>query len=156
MNLKAVKVFVKKMFNSKKQEKMVRIIGYKKRTSEQGKDFFVLELQGGISMVKSVETGKLYATANRATISSTFDEATCQALIGTELEGKVQKVPSEPYEYTVRETGEVITLSHRFEYVEDEKAVAPKVEMSNTSFRDVMKNGYDEENTFSKNGQLVH
>lgn len=141
---------------TQKSENMVRIIGYKKRTTEQGKEFFVLELQGGITMVKSVETGKLYATANKATISSTFDEATCNALIGTELEGKVQKAPSEPYEYTVRETGEVIMLSHRFEYVEEDKVVTPKVELSQTSFRDVMKNGYDEENTFSKNGELVH
>jgi hypothetical protein len=141
---------------------MVRIIGYKKRTSEQGKEFFVLELQGGISMVKSVETGKLYATANRATISSTFDEATCHALLGSELEGRIERVPSTSYEYTVRETGEVITLSHRFEYVEDvkdvkdTKEIAPKAEMSGTSFRDVMKNDYDEENSFSKNGELVH
>lgn len=155
MFLKAVKVFAKKCL-TQKLENMVRIIGYKKRTTEQGKEFFVLELQGGISMVKSVETGKLYATANKATISSTFDEATCKALIGSELEGKVQKVPSAPYEYTVRETGEVITLAHRFEYIEDEKEIAPKVELSQTSFRDVMKNGYDEENTYSKNGELVH
>lgn len=135
---------------------MVRIIDYKKRTTEEGKEFFVLEIQSGITMTKSKENGKFYATANKATISSTFDEATCQALIGTELEGRIDKVVSDPYEYTVRETGEVITLTHRFEYVEAEKAVASKVEMSNTSFRDVMKNGYDEENTFSKNGELVN
>lgn len=135
---------------------MVRIIGYKKRTTEQGKDFFVLELQGGITMVKSVETGKLYATANKATISSTFDEQTCKALLGTELEGRIAKVICEPYEYTIRETGEVIMLSHRFEYVEDEKEIIPKVEMSKTSFRDVIKNSYEEENAFSNKGQLVH
>jgi hypothetical protein len=135
---------------------MVRIIGYKKRETEDGKEFFVLELQGGVSMEKSKTTGKFYVTANKATISSTFDEATCKALIGSELEGRVEKVTSEPYEYTVRETGEVITLSHRFQYVEDEKVVAPKAEMSKTTFRDVMKNSYDEENTFSKNGELVH
>jgi hypothetical protein len=145
-----------KKYLTQKLENMVRIIGYKKRETELGKEFFVLELQGGITMVKFIETGKLYATANKATISSTFDEATCNALIGTELEGKVQKVLSEPYEYTVRETGEVIILSHRFEYVEEDKVVTPKVELSQSSFRDVMKNGYDEENTFSKNGELVH
>lgn len=135
---------------------MVRIIGYKKRETEEGKEFFVLELQGGVSMVKSKETDKFYVTANKATISSTFDDATCKALIGTELEGRIEKVASDPYEYTVRETGEVITLSHRFEYVEDDKAIVPVVELSQTSFRDVIKSGYDEENTFSKNGELVH
>lgn len=135
---------------------MVRIIGYKKRETEDGREFYVLELQGGVTMVKSKETGKFYVTANKATISSTFDAATCEALIGTELNGQIVKIDSDPYQYTVKETGEVITLSHRFEYVDEEKAVAPKVEMSKTSFRDVMKNGYDEENTFSKNGELVH
>ncbi len=62
---------------------MVRIVNYQKRTTEQGKEFFVLELQGGIEMVKSAETGKFYVTARKASISSTFDELTCQALIGT-------------------------------------------------------------------------
>jgi hypothetical protein len=52
-----------KMFNSKKIKKMVRIINYKKRT-EDGKEFFVLELQGGIEMVKK-ETGKFYVTARK-------------------------------------------------------------------------------------------
>ncbi|MDR7208414.1 hypothetical protein [Flavobacterium piscis] len=146
----------KKCLTQKNKRKMVRIIGYKKRETEEGKEFFVLEIQGGVSMEKSKTTGKFYVTANKATISSTFDEATCNALIGTELEGRVEKVASDPYEYTIRETGEVITLSHRFEYVEEENAVASKVEMSKTSFRDVMKNGYDEENTFSKNGELIH
>lgn len=135
---------------------MVKIIGFKRRETEEGKVFFVLELQGGITMVKSKETNKFYVTANKATISSTFDEQTCRALLGTELEGRIEKVASEPYQYTVKETGEVIMLSHRFEYMEDEKEIIPKVEMSKTSFRDVMKNNYEEENTFSSNGQLVH
>ena len=35
---------------------MVRIIDYKKRQAEDGREFFVLELSGGIEMVKS-QTG---------------------------------------------------------------------------------------------------
>jgi hypothetical protein len=134
---------------------MVRIINYKKRETEEGKEFFVLELQGGIEMVKSKETGKFYVTARKASISSTFDELTCQALIGTELPGKVEKVECEAYEYTIKDTGEVITLNHRFEYSEEEKVSTPKVEMSKMSFDDVMKNSQDE-NSFSSNGQLQH
>jgi hypothetical protein len=134
---------------------MVRIISYKKRETEDGKEFFVLELQGGIEMVKSKETGKFYVTARKASISSTFDELTCQALIGTELPGKVEKVECEAYEYVIKDTGEVITLTHRFEYVEEEKATKPKVEMSKLSFNDVMKDSQDE-NSFSSNGQLQH
>jgi hypothetical protein len=38
----------------------------------------LFELQGGIEMVKSKETDKFYVTARKASISSTFDELTCQ------------------------------------------------------------------------------
>lgn len=52
----------------------------------------------------------------KASITSTFDELTCQALIGTQMQGSIQKVECEPYEYTVKDTGEVIVLHHRFVY----------------------------------------
>ncbi len=71
------------------------------------------------------------------------------------MPGKVEKVETEPYDYTVKDTGEVITLTHRFEYIAEEKVSVPKVEMSNLSFKDVMKNT-DDENAFSQNGELVH
>ena len=134
---------------------MVRIINYKKRETGDGKEFFVLELQGGIEMVKSKETGKFYVTARTSSISSTFDELTCQALIGTELPGKVEKVECEAYEYVIKDTGEVITLTHRFEYVEEEKASAPKVEKSKTTVDEFMSN-IPSGNSFSTNGQLQH
>lgn len=111
------------MFNSKKLRKMVRISNYIKRTTEEGKDFFVLELQGGIEIVKSQETGKSYMTARKASMSCTFDELTCKSLIGTELPGSVKKVTCEEYAYTIKDTGEIITLNHRFEYVETEEPV---------------------------------
>lgn len=102
---------------------MVRISNYIKRTTEEGKDFFVLELQGGVEIVRSQETGKNYMTARKASMSCTFDEATCKSLIGTELPGSVKKVQCEEYSYTIKDTGEVITLSHRFDYVDTEVAV---------------------------------
>lgn len=134
---------------------MVRIINYKKRETEDGNEFFVLELQGGIEMVKSKETSKFYITARKASISSTFDELTCQALIGTELPGKVEKVECEAYDYTIKDTGEVIVLTHRFDYVEEEKATAPKVEKSKTTVDEFMSN-IPSGNAFSSNGQLQH
>lgn len=116
---------------------MVRISNYQKRTTEEGKEFFTLELQGGVEIVKSRETGKNYMTARKASMSCTFDELTCQSLIGTELPGSVRKVACEDYSYTIKETGEIITLSHRFEYVEHE---APKYspEKSNTTIEEFM------------------
>jgi hypothetical protein len=133
---------------------MVRILNYQKRTTEEGKEFFTLELQGGVEIVKSQETGKNYMTARKASMSCTFDELTCQSLIGTELPGSVKKVECEEYSYTIKETGEIITLSHRFEYVEHE---APKYspEKSNTTIEEFMSKT-PIGNSFSTNGQLVH
>jgi hypothetical protein len=70
---------------------MVRITNYQRRVTEQGKEFFTLELQGGIEVVKSQETGRSYMTAKKASMSCTFDELTCQSLIGTELPGAVKE-----------------------------------------------------------------
>jgi hypothetical protein len=133
---------------------MVRIVNYQKRTTEEGKEFFTLELQGGIEVVKSQETGKLYMTARKANMSCTFDELTCQSLIGTELPGSVRKVECEEYSYTIKDTGEIITLSHRFEYVEQE-APTNIPQMSKTSIEDFM-SATPTGNAFSTNGQLVH
>ena len=133
---------------------MVRISNYIKRTTEQGKEFFTLELQGGVEIVKSQETGKNYMTARKASMSCTFDEATCISLIGTELPGTVKKVECDAYEYTIKDTGEVITLNHRFEYLEENDATS-KVEKSKSTIEDFMSNT-NMKNTFSSNGELVH
>lgn len=95
---------------------MVTIINYKKREKEDGTTFYVLEVQGGIEMVMSQTTGQFYATSKKASIPSTFDELTCKALIGTQMQGSIIKQKCEAYEYTVKDTGEVIILHHRFVY----------------------------------------
>lgn len=123
---------------------MVRIINYLKRQSEE-KDFFVLELQGGIEMVKSQSTGKFYATAKKAFISSTFDEETCKALIGTEMEGSIVKTTCDPFEYTVKETGEIIVLNHKYVYMPDSEVPSCEDKAIQRLLAD--------ENSFSKNGQ---
>ena len=133
---------------------MVRISNYIKRTTEEGKEFYILELQGGIEVVKSRETGKNYMTARKASMSCTFDELTCQSLIGTELPGSVRKVECEEYSYTIKDTGEIITLSHRFEYVEQEAAIQTP-QKSTTTIEEFMSKA-PVGNAFSTNGQLVH
>lgn len=126
---------------------MVRIVNYKKHTTEDGRDFLVLEVQGGVEMIKSQKTGSYYATIRKATVPSTFDEVTCKSLIGSELPGSVFKVASEPYEYTVKETGEVIQLSHKWEYLPEEPKA--KVERSNSTIEDFIK---PDVKAFSTNG----
>lgn len=134
---------------------MVKIVNYQQRQTENGKVFFVLEIQGGIEMIKSQETGKFYVTARKALMPSTFDEQTCKALIGSEIPGAVEKVACAPYEYVIKDTGEVITLAHRFEYVEEAKATTQKVEKSHMTIDGFMDN-VPVGNSFSTNGTLVH
>lgn len=95
---------------------MVTISNYKSATNADGEEFFVLVLQGGVETVRSQATDRFYLTARKATVTSTFDEATCQRLIGTQLPGGIEKVEVDPYSYVIEETGEQITLSHRNEY----------------------------------------
>ena len=133
---------------------MVRIINYQKRQTEEGKEFFVLELQGGIEMVKSTKTGKFYVTARKVSISSTFDELTCQALIGTELPGSVEKVSCKPYDFVIKETGETISLTHTYEYLE-EIGVNLKIEKSKSTIDEFMGKA-PSGNTFSTNRQYAH
>ncbi len=102
---------------------MVKVIDFKSRTNESGQEFFALIVQGGAEPIRSAKTGKLYFSAKTASVPSTFDEETCQSLIGCSFEGSVRKVACDPYNYTIGETGEVIELSHCYEYVNEELTI---------------------------------
>jgi hypothetical protein len=102
---------------------MVTIASYCERENKEGNKFYSLILQGGMELVLSEESGRYYATAKQASITSTFDEKTCQGLVGTKLPGKISRVVCQPYEYTIKETGEIITLSHRWTYSPDEASL---------------------------------
>jgi hypothetical protein len=97
---------------------MVTIVDYAVRQAkEDGREFIVLVLQGGLSLVQSKNTGNFYATVKQTSIPSTFDEATAKGFIGEKLPGSVQRMSCETYEWTNKETGEVLELSHRWVYV---------------------------------------
>ena len=100
---------------------MVTIVDYKQRENEDGESFFVLVIQGGLEMVKSQESNRYYATARKTNVPSTFNEITCKGLVGSQMPGKIQKVETDPYEYTVEETGEILELNFRYEYVPEEE-----------------------------------
>ena len=102
---------------------MVTISGFAERQNAEGKKFYSLILQGGLEMVLSEETGRYYATAKQASITSTFDEATCKALVGTKLAGRITRIQCDPFEHVIKETGEVLKLSHRWAYSPNEGAV---------------------------------
>ncbi|WP_407402974.1 hypothetical protein [Chryseobacterium sp.] len=117
---------------------MVRIISYKTRQKEDGTNFYLLEAQGGIEMVLSKATGQYYATAKKATVSTTFDEPTCKGLVGEEMGGRIVKVTTEPYPYTIKETGEEIMLEHRYAYLPD--GVSTEEEKLSVEFEKAMSN----------------
>lgn len=106
---------------------MITIKNYRLRQNKEGKEFITLELQGDVELVQSMETGRFYATARRCNISSTFDEVTAKAIIGTTMPGRIVRQNCDAYEYSVPESGEVIKLAHRWEYQPEEVSmeVAP-------------------------------
>ena len=105
---------------------MVKIVGFKERTSKDGVEFLSLEVQGGVEMIHS-KSGQLYATAKTVSIPSTFDAETCRALVGTDMPGRIEKRPCRPYEHTIKKTGEVVTLEHTYEYLPEEEGSEPDV-----------------------------
>ena len=96
---------------------MVTIVDFKERQNADGESFFALILEGDLTMIQSSNTGNWYATAKRASITSTFNEERCKQLIGSQMPGRIVRVSCEEYEYTIPETGEVVYLEHRYEFV---------------------------------------
>jgi len=99
----------------------VTIVGFKQCESREGKPFVAIELQGELRLVQSETTGNFYLTANKCRVSTSFPVEVCQTLIGQKLTGTVEKVSCEPYEYTNRETGEIMTLDYTYVYSPKEK-----------------------------------
>ena len=102
---------------------MVTITSYNERENKEGRKFYALTVAGGMEMVLSEESGRYYATSKTASVTSTFDEKTCKGLVGTKLPGKISRVKCDPFNYTVQETGEVISLTHRWAYSPDEASI---------------------------------
>jgi len=95
----------------------VTISGYRLAQNQEGESFVVLEIMGDVELVQSSVTGRFYATSKKASITSTFSPEIAEQLVGKELPGKIQQISCEPYAYMVPETGEEITLEHRWDYV---------------------------------------
>jgi len=115
---------------------MVTVIEIAKRQTKDGREFIALILQGGLSLIQSKNTGSFYATVKKTSIPSTFDEATAKAMIGEKVPGSVQKKPCDSYEFTNKESGEIMQLDYRWVYVPEgstiEEAIfegEPQVEM---------------------------
>jgi hypothetical protein len=95
---------------------MVQVIGFNIRKNKEGEHFIALDLMGSLELVQSQNTGKFYATARRCSIPSTFEEEIAKMMVGSRIEGDIVRVPCEPYDYTVRRTGEVVKLGYTYAY----------------------------------------
>lgn len=84
---------------------MVTVVNYALRKTSEGREFYVLILQGGLSLVQSSQTGNYYATVKQVSIPSTFDEATAKQMIGEKVPGSLQRKSCDPYEFTSKTTG---------------------------------------------------
>lgn len=96
---------------------MVTVINYALRKKEgESKPYITLTLEGGVEMVQSQNTGRFYATVRTCVVSSTFDEGTAVRMVGKDMPGSIERVPCEPYDFTIKETGEVIKMAYRWDY----------------------------------------
>lgn len=97
---------------------MVNVIAFQKRTSQEGKEYFAIQLQSSdIEFQISSTTGRPYATLRKCWMSSTFDEMTCKLLVGKEISGSIIKEECEPYSYVNEETGEEVIVNFRNTFV---------------------------------------
>lgn len=100
---------------------MATISNYHVREGKDGKPFIVLELLGEVEIIQSASSGRFYATAKRCSIASSFSEDVAKTLVGKQLPGRVDRVETDAYDYTIQNTGEVISLAHTYVYNPQEK-----------------------------------
>jgi hypothetical protein len=100
----------------KKIKIMVTVSNYAVRTRKDGSTFITLELTGGVELCQSSSSGSFYATVRKCNVPSTFNEQVAKSIIGQKIPGEIIRVQCEPYEWTNKNTGEVITLQHSYGY----------------------------------------
>lgn len=105
---------------------MIKVSKVLRKEGENG-PFVLLELQGGLELVQSQKTGLFYGTVRKCTITCTEDYETAQQFIGQQLPGKIEKVECAPYQYIVPESGEVLDLTHQWQYVPEKPVVEMRI-----------------------------
>jgi hypothetical protein len=106
---------------------MVTVVEYAIRKTKDDREFIALILQGGLCMVQSKQTNNFYATVKRCSIPSTFDIETAKGMLGEKIPGTVQKQSCEPYDFTIKDTGEIIHLDYRWAYVPEGASIEEAV-----------------------------
>lgn len=95
---------------------MVTIIGVEERVGENG-PFNVIVLQGKPEVVKSKVSGMPYLTARKTSIPFTFEIEFARSLIGTELQGEIERIECAEYEIVLPgKKPKKLKLNHKFRY----------------------------------------
>lgn len=107
---------------------MVTVKDYHIRKGDDGGEFISLELTGDVCFVQSQRSGRFYAAAKRCFMYAALDESTAKSLVGSKMPGSIERVSCDPYEFTIPDTGEVLSLSYSYQYRPDgiEKAEVPR------------------------------
>ena len=95
---------------------MVQVTNFHEVETKDGKTFISLELTGSLELIQSQTTGKFYATVRKCRVPSTFDANIAKMMVGTQMDGDVVRVETDPYEYVNKRTGEVLLLQHSYAY----------------------------------------
>jgi hypothetical protein len=94
---------------------MVTIKSYFLSQNTEGKTYVSFELVGDIEVFQS-NSGKFYADIKKCKMPTRLDEDTAKIMIGKVISGTIVKKDCAAYEYTIPATGEVVSLTHRYEY----------------------------------------
>lgn len=95
---------------------MVTVSNFHKVEKKDGTSFFSLELTGSLEMIQSQATGGFYATVRTCRIPSTFTEKVAEQMVGQQIEGSIERVTVDPYDYINKQTGEVMQLQYSWAY----------------------------------------
>ena len=95
---------------------MVQVTNFHEVETKDGKTFISLELTGSLELIQSQTTGNFYATVRKCRIPSTFDANIAKMMVGSQMDGDVIRVETDPYEFLNKRTGELIMLQHSYAY----------------------------------------
>lgn len=96
---------------------MVKVIDYQLKENAKTKmTYSVLVLQGEPEVLISKSSQKPYISARRTSIPCALDESSARALIGSELEGSIERVACTPFEVKLA-TGKKVKISTAFQFI---------------------------------------
>lgn len=103
---------------------MLQISKVKTIQKHDGTSFISLVLEGGVELVQSKNTGKFYAKGKKALMPTTLSEGAAIELVGSTIPGSIQRVSCDGYDFTIKDSGEVIRLYHTYLYSPDMEDVS--------------------------------